>query len=315
MVRKPMFKRFFRRNEGANSYQSISHTPGRSLVLSPHSRGERAERMNGVAEKKDTPMRDISLPELLKSGVHFGHHVSRWHPKMKPFIFTSRSGVYIIDLEKTSECLKKAQTFVRDTVAKGGTVLFVGTKRQACPIIQASAVDAGMPYVIQRWLGGTFTNFPTITKMTKRLTHLKEERASGNLEKYTKKERLTFGEEIARLEKLVGGIERMTRIPDALFVVDVKQEKTAVREAIAMKVPVVALVDTNVNPAGIAYPIPSNDDATKAIQVITEAIAEAVSEGSQVAQRTAAVNLETARTAAAQAAAPTEPVVAKESIA
>lgn len=233
-------------------------------------------------------MRDISLQDLLKSGVHFGHHVSRWHPKMKPFIFASRSGVYIIDLEKTSECLSAAQRFVKDTAAKGGTVLFVGTKRQARPIVQAAATKIGMPYVIERWLGGTFTNFPTISKMTRRLTHLKEERASGNLEKYTKKEQLMFGEEIARLEKLVGGIERMNRIPDVLFVVDVKQEKTAVREAIAMKVPVVALVDTNVSPAGISYPIPSNDDATKAISIITEAIAEAAEEGAQIAQRNAA---------------------------
>ncbi len=247
-------------------------------------------------------MRDISLPELLKSGVHFGHHVSRWHPKMKPYIFASRSGVYIIDLEKTSDCLKSAQDFIKTTVGKGGTILFVGTKRQARPIVQAAAVGVSMPYVIERWLGGTFTNYPTISKMTKRLTHLKEERASGNLEKYTKKEQLTFGEEITRLEKLVGGIERMARIPNVLFVVDVKQEKTAVREAIAMKVPVVALVDTNVSPAGIAYPIPSNDDATKAIQIITEAIAEAVEEGSQIAQRNAAANVEATRVAAAAVA-------------
>lgn len=259
-------------------------------------------------------MRDISLQELLKSGVHFGHHVSRWHPKMKPYIFASRSGVYIIDLEKTSERLKSAQEFVRDTAAKGGTILFVGTKRQARPIVQASAVNVGMPYVIERWLGGTFTNFPTISKMTRRLTHLKEERASGNLEKYTKKEQLMFGEEITRLEKLVGGIERMARIPDALFVVDVKQEKTAVREAIAMKVPVVALVDTNVNPAGIAHPIPSNDDATKAIQIITEAIADAVDEGSTIAQRNAAANAEAVRAAAAQPVAPSEPTVTKETV-
>lgn len=244
---------------------------------------------------KDTSMRDRPLLELLKSGVHFGHHVSRWHPKMKPFIFASRSGVYIIDLEKTYACLKKAQDAIRDIVAKGGIVLFVGTKRQARPVVQAMAVKAGMPYVVERWLGGTFTNFPTIVKMTRRLTQLKEERASGKLEKYTKKEQLTFGEEITRLEKMVGGIERMTRVPDAVFVVDIKQEKTAVRESMKMKIPVFALVDTNVSPEGIAFPIPANDDATKSISIITEAVAEAVDEGKKMfeAQAAAAIAAET----------------------
>ncbi|MFH0829007.1 MAG: 30S ribosomal protein S2 [Candidatus Kerfeldbacteria bacterium] len=233
-------------------------------------------------------MREIPLIELLKSGVHFGHHVSRWHPKMRPFIYTSRAGVYIVDLEKTSEQLKRSQEFLRDIVAKGGTVLFVGTKRQARPIIQSLATNVGMPYVIERWLGGTFTNFPTISKMTKRLTYLKEERASGHLEKYTKKEQLTFNDEIKRLEKLVGGIERMSKIPEAIFVVDAKQEKTAVKEALKVKVPIVALVDTNVNPEGIAYPIPANDDATKSISLLTEAIAEAVEEGTHARPSSAA---------------------------
>lgn len=226
-------------------------------------------------------MRDIPLIELLKAGVHFGHHESRWHPKMRPHIFASRSGVYIIDLEKTNQLLKVAQSFARDVVAKGGIILFVGTKRQARPIVQSMAVRVGMPYVVERWLGGTFTNFPTISKMTKRLTHLKEERAGGNLEKYTKKEQLTFNDEIQRLEKLVGGIERMAKIPDAIFVIDIKQEKTAVREAIKTKVPVIALVDTNVNPEGITYPVPANDDATKSINILTEAIVEAIEEGKQ----------------------------------
>lgn len=228
-------------------------------------------------------MRDITLVELLKAGVHFGHQVSRWHPKMRPFIFTSRGGVYVIDLEKTAEQLKKAQAFFRDVVASGGTVLLVGTKRQAQPIIHAAALRVGMPYVVERWLGGTFTNFPTILKVTKRLTFLKQERASGNLEKYTKKEQLEFNDEIARLEKLVGGIERMTKLPEALFVVDVKQEKTAVREANKVKVPVVALVDTNVSPEGIAHPIPANDDATKSIQLLVDAVIEAVEEGQRLA--------------------------------
>lgn len=224
-------------------------------------------------------MRDISLFDLLKAGVHFGHQVSRWHPKMRPYIFTSRSGIYIIDLEKTNEALAQSREFVRDRVANGGTVLFIGTKRQAKAIVQEAAVKVGMPYVIERWLGGTFTNFPTISKMTKRLTQLKEERASGALEKYTKKEQLVFDEEIARLERMVGGIERMTKLPDAVYVVDVKQEKTAVREAQKMRIPIIALVDTNVSPEGIAHPIPANDDATKSIQIITDAFVEAIGEG------------------------------------
>lgn len=226
-------------------------------------------------------MREITLFELLKAGVHFGHQVSRWHPKMQPFIFTSRSGIYIIDLEKTSAALKRGQAFARDRVAGNGVILLVGTKRQAAAIIQEAAVSTGMPYVIERWLGGTFTNFPTIAKMTKHLTQLKEERASGALEKYTKKEQLTFDEEIARLDRMVGGIERMTRLPEAVFVIDVKQEKTAVREAQKMKIPVIAMVDTNVSPEGIDYPIPANDDATKSIQIITQGIVEAINEGKQ----------------------------------
>jgi small subunit ribosomal protein S2 len=141
-----------------------------------------------------------------------------------------------------------------------------------------------MPYVVERWLGGTFTNFPTILKVTKRLTHLKQERASGNLEKYTKKEQLEFNEEIARLEKLVGGIERMTKLPEAIFVIDIKQEKTAVREASKVKIPIVAVVDTNVSPEGITYPIPANDDATKSIQLLTDAIVEAIEEGKELAE-------------------------------
>ncbi|MBI4089949.1 MAG: 30S ribosomal protein S2 [Candidatus Kerfeldbacteria bacterium] len=254
-------------------------------------------------------MRDITLVELLKAGVHFGHQVSRWHPKMRPFIFTSRSGVYVIDLEKTIEQLKQAQSWLRELVGNGGVVLLVGTKRQAQPIVQAAAVKAGMPYVVERWLGGTFTNFPTILKVTKRLTHLKQERASGNLEKYTKKEQLEFNQEIARLEKLVGGIERMTKLPEAVFIIDVKQEKTALREASKVKIPVVALVDTNVSPEGIAYPIPANDDASKSIQLLTDAVVEAIEEGQQLAE-----SRQVAQTAAAVPAQEPVAPVADESV-
>lgn len=237
-------------------------------------------------------MKEIPLNDLLKAGVHFGHQMSRWHPKMRPFIFTSRAGIYIVDLEKTAVQLKKAQQFARDRAAAGGNILFVGTKRQAKPIIQEVAVRLGMPYVIERWLGGTFTNFPTISRMTKRFTQLKEERARGEFEKYTKKEQLNFDDEIKRLEKMVGGIERMNRLPDAIFVVDVKQEKTAIREAQKMKVPIIAMVDTNVSPDGIAHPIPANDDASKSIHIITNAIAEAVDEGKSAWEKIAAAKAE-----------------------
>lgn len=253
-------------------------------------------------------MRELSLVELLKAGVHFGHQVSRWHPKMRPFIFASRGGVYIIDLEKTSEQLKRAQKFVYDVGVKGGMVLFVGTKRQARATIQTAAMNVGMPYVVERWLGGTFTNFPTITKMTKRLGQLKQERAQGTHEKYTKKEQLTLNEEIERLERLVGGIEHMTRLPDAVFIVDIKEEKIAVREALKMRTPIVALVDTNVSPEGIAYPIPANDDATKSIKVMTDAITEAFAEGKKLSDER--LVQEAAQKAKSEAAAPsTAPVV------
>lgn len=247
-------------------------------------------------------MQDVSLVDLLKAGVHFGHQVSRWHPKMRPYIFTARGGVYIIDLEKTNALMRKAQEFVRDLVAKDGVVLFVGTKRQAKSIVHEAALQLGMPYVVERWLGGTFTNFPTISKMTRRLTQLKEERASGKLERYTKKEQLVIGEDIARLEKLVGGIERMQRVPDAIVVVDVKQERTAVQEAQKVKIPVVAVVDTNVSPAGIDYPIPGNDDATKSIQIIVEALASAVEDGKRLGEERH-LQEQAAATAAAAAAA------------
>ncbi len=233
-------------------------------------------------------MRELSLVELLKAGVHFGHQVSRWHPKMRPFIFSSRGGVYIIDLEKTSEQLKRAQSFVHDVGAKGGIILYVGTKRQARSAMQTAAMSVGMPYVVERWLGGTFTNFPTIMKMTKRLAQLKQERAQGTHEKYTKKEQLTFNEEIERLERLIGGIEHLTRLPDAVFIVDLKEEKIAVREAMKVRVPIVALVDTNISPEGIAYPIPANDDATKSIQIMTAAVTEAFADGKKLSDARAA---------------------------
>lgn len=224
-------------------------------------------------------MRHTTLFELLKHGVHFGHQTAKWHPRMRPFIFTSRNGIHILNLESTLAQIEKAQVFLRDTAAGGGTILFVGTKRQAKEIVAATAASSGALSITERWLGGLFTNFATVSRVLERLRKLTEDREAGRLGKYTKKERLKFDGEIAKLEKLVGGIRTMTKLPDAIVLIDIKTEKTALREALGMKIPVVAMVDTNTDPKGIAYPIPANDDATKSIQLVTELLADAVREG------------------------------------
>lgn len=235
-------------------------------------------------------MRDITLLELLKSGVHFGHQTGRWHPKMKRYIFSSRNGVYIIDLEKTKTLLEKAYAFVRDTVAKGGTILFVGTKRQAKDIVQETAQRVGAPYVTERWIGGTFTNFETVSRQLKKLKKLKDERDSGAWEKkYKKHEQLVFTEEIERLEKLMGGFASLQKLPDAVFIIDLRNEKTAVLEAKKVGMPIIAMVDTNVNPEYATYPIPANDDATKSIELITNLMAEAITEGRELLAQQAPV--------------------------
>jgi len=224
-------------------------------------------------------MTEISLLDMLKAGIHFGHQKARWHPKMKPFIFTSKNGISIINLEKTAEKLKQAVDFVKKLSQEGKVVLFVGTKRQAQEIIKKYAGEAGMPYVINRWLGGTFTNFSMIQKIINKFKDLKEKKKTGELEKYTKRERMLMDEEIERLDKLVGGIETLDKIPGAIYMVDIKQERTALREAKRMNLPVVAMIDTNASPEGIKYPIPANDDATKSIELITKTIAEAIKDG------------------------------------
>ena len=224
------------------------------------------------------------LLTMLKSGVHFGHKLSKRHPKMEPFIFTSKNGFHIINIEETQTRLQAALAFVEKVVLNGGTILFLGTKKQDQPIIRKYAEACGMPFVVERWLGGTFTNFAAISKLTKKYRSLKEQKARGDLEKYTKKERLDFDREIQKLEKVVGGIAEMNRVPEAIFVCDIKKEKTAVREAIRKNVPIVALCDTNTNPDLVTYPIPSNDDAIKSIELMTQLIAAAVAAG-QAAKR------------------------------
>lgn len=224
-------------------------------------------------------MKDVSLLEMLQNGLHFGHQVSRWHPKMGGYIFGVRNGVHIINLEKTQEALLKSCEFVANIAASGGTVLFVGSKRQCQDIIRDAALSCGMPYVNKRWLGGLMTNFNVLFKVLKKYKDLKYKMEVGKLSKYTKKEQLEFSREIERLEESVGGIANLEKIPDAVFLVDVKREKTAFAEAQTKGVPVVAICDTNVNPEEIDYPIPANDDATKSITFIVGLIAEAVKEG------------------------------------
>jgi len=221
------------------------------------------------------------LLTMLKSGVHFGHQQGKRHPKMEPYIFTAKSGVHIINLEKTQEKLEEALEFTKRIVSNGGTILFLGTKKQAQPIVTKYAKEVNMPYITERWLGGTFTNFFEVSRLVKKFTELKKKKSSGQLDKYTKKEQLEFDREIEKLDKMVGGIESLSRIPDAIFVVDVKKEKTAVSEAVKKNIPVIAMCDTNVNPQNISYVIPANDDAVKSIELITGLIAEAVKEGAQ----------------------------------
>ena len=221
----------------------------------------------------------ISMKALLESGVHFGHRTNKWDPRMKPYIFTERNGIHIIDLQQTVKLLNQAYNVVRDTVANGGTVLFVGTKRQAQETVKEEATRAGMPYVTERWLGGMLTNWSTMYARIQELVHLEELRDSGEINKLTKKEGLLIQREIDRLQIRLSGVRNMKRVPDLVYVVDVGREDAAVHEANLLNIPVVALVDTNCNPFGIDYVIPSNDDAIRAIKLLVAKVADAVLEG------------------------------------
>ncbi len=221
-----------------------------------------------------------TLEQLLQAGVHFGHVSSRWNPKMKPFIFATQNKIHVINLEKTLESLGRALDFVKSQAAGGGTILFVGTKRQAKEEVKKAALSCGMPYATVRWLGGTFTNFKTIQKTIRKLDKLQKLRASPDFEeKYTKKERLLLEREIEKLSNLFSGIKNLKKLPEAIFVVDVNHDEIAVSEARAMGIKVVGLVDTNSDPELVDYPIPSNDDAIKAISLMSELVAQAVNEG------------------------------------
>jgi len=230
-------------------------------------------------EKKESGSR-INMMDMLKAGVHFGHKKSKKHPGMDEYVFGIRNGISVIDLGKTKGKLAEAVDFAKKVAEKDGIILFVGTKRQASKIVEAAAKRAEMPYVSERWLGGTFTNFDKILIGKKRLESLIEQKESGELaKKYTKKEVREIEREMKRLEIKFGGIKKMNRIPDAVFVVDIIEEETAVLEALTRRVPIIAITDTNTNPARINYPIPANDDAIRSIELITNAIADAVIEG------------------------------------
>ncbi|MDQ8179599.1 30S ribosomal protein S2 [Pelagicoccus sp. SDUM812005] len=222
---------------------------------------------------------NIELTDLLDAGVHFGHQVKRWNPKSKGFVFDHRQGISVIDLAKTYEGLKKAYDFVEDVVAKGGEVLLVGTKRQAQEIIRETAANTGMPFCVNRWMGGTLTNWQTITTSIAKYKKYMAMEADGSLAKLPKKEGSAIRREMARMHRNFEGIVKMDKLPAAMFVVDVNYEDIAVAEARRVKVPVAAIVDTNSDPSTVDYAIPGNDDAVKSIRIILEAIAEAVESG------------------------------------
>jgi len=220
-----------------------------------------------------------SLVDMLQAGVHFGHQTSKWHPKMKKYIFGSRQGIHILNLEATQAALEEASTFLKKTATRGGTVLFVGTKKQAIPIVEAAAKSCNMPYVSKRWLGGTLTNFASMAQLIRKFKDMKRRLEKGEYAKYTKFEQMKFGEQIDALEEQVGGIQELTRIPDVLVILDIRKDKTALQEAMRRGIKVVAVCDSNVDPTQVDYPIPANDDAVKAIELIAHLLAKAVQEG------------------------------------
>ena len=223
----------------------------------------------------------VSMKQLLEAGVHFGHQTRRWNPKMKPFIFTERNGIYIIDLQKTVKMIDHAYNYVKDVTANGGVVLFVGTKKQAQDSIEEEAVRAGQYFVNHRWLGGTLTNWKTIQSRISRLKQLKKMAEDGTFDRLPKKEVAVLTKQREKLERFLGGIEDMPRIPDVLYIVDPHKEQIAVKEAQKLNIPIVAMVDTNTDPDDIDVIIPSNDDAIRAVRLITSTIADAVIEGKQ----------------------------------
>jgi len=224
-------------------------------------------------------MANVGLRDLLEAGVHFGHQTRKWNPKMKPYIFIARGGIYIIDLQRTLRALNQAIDFLHVVGAKGGTVLFVGTKKQAKIAIRDMADRVDMPYVTERWLGGMLTNWQTIYKSVQKLEEIEAMMRDGRMENFSKKEQLDFSRQYEKLNTNLGGIRKMRKLPDAVFVVDTAEEETAVREANKLGIPVIGIVDTNCDPTLVRYPIPGNDDAIRSISLFTRVVAESIEEG------------------------------------
>jgi len=250
----------------------------------------------------------VSMKALLEAGVHFGHQTRRWDPRMRPYIFTERNGIHIIDLQQTVVKLGEAYNYIRDLAAEGGKVLFVGTKKQAQEAIETEAKRAEMFYVNQRWLGGMLTNFRTIQSRIRRLEELEAMKESGDFDRLPKKEAASLADEASRLARLLGGIKEMRDLPDAIFIVDPSKERIAIAEATRLDIPIVALVDTNCNPDEVDYPIPANDDAIRAVKLLSSKIADAVIEGrtireSKLAEEAAAAKEESRAAEAAAVAA------------
>jgi len=229
--------------------------------------------------KGSTVLEEITLQQMMEAGLHFGHQTKRWNPKMRKYIFGSRNGIYILDLQKTDKLLKKALAFARQVASTGGSVLLVGSKAQAKPIIQEQAARCGMPYVSERWLGGMLTNFETIKKSVGRLKQLQEMSDDGSLKVLAKKEVMRLLREKEKLDKNLGGIKEMASLPAAVFIVDTKKERIAQAESVKLSIPIIGLVDTNCDPDGIDYIVPGNDDANRAIHLVASALADAVLEG------------------------------------
>ncbi len=223
----------------------------------------------------------VAMKQLLEAGVHFGHQTRRWEPKMAEYIFQARNGIHIIDLQKTSKKIDEAYKFMKEQAEEGKTVLFVGTKKQAQECIKDAAIKSGMFYVDQRWLGGMLTNFGTIRKRIDRLKKLEEMEQDGTFDVLPKKEVIQLKGEMEKLEKNLGGIKEMTKIPDVMFIVDPKKERIAILEARKLNIPIIGLIDTNCNPEDVDYPIPGNDDAIRAVKLITDVMANAIIEGRQ----------------------------------
>lgn len=250
---------------------------------------ETAEKVEKVTktDKKDKSL-PVSLPtvqELLEAGAHFGHEVRKWNPKMEQFIFTARNGIHVIDLEKTEKYLKKAVEFVYNQASAGKTFLFVATKRQAQDIVKTAAEKSGAKFMTTRWIGGLLTNFEVASKSIKNLTELKEKKEKGEFSHLTKKEQLLIDRRVAKLQANFGGVATLNRLPDVVFVLDARKEINTIREAARMNIPVIAIVDTNSDPTGIDYPIPANDDAIKSIDMVVNTVANAVVEGTKIAEK------------------------------